>query len=406
MSLDHLCEEGLGCREDIEISFNIIFSFSIILIFLYGIHLNGHFYFFGLITRIFLWIYNLLSRIHCVLFYWYFILCFNHYAGQKKTVLDSTESRDHNGDQQTLPITTAPVIDVFLTVRPEITFFQQNYFDEICSIVTYVAKAIHPVPTLPNLPVTVSTLLISEAPILYRDQWLQEFLVGEECCHDFINQDLTFLQSSTVYDKIELDDSRSTASDSTDISVITVQENNQPNDEDRNSPPSSLTVSSYNSISTDNSPAPVQPVVAVPIQFVEPVIGLMTEEQWQREEDPNLTLDELLGLSLCEDHISTPLQTLDGLYINQPGHFLPLAQEAKKLAKKIKAKEEASQWSKIPVEQLLNNFFTEQLNCIRSLQQIAPLHAAKDHLPKDIITILERLGKVDNAPFDKLYYLA
>ena len=48
----------------------------------------------------------------------------------------------------------------------------------------------------------------------------------------------------------------------------------------------------------------------------------------------------------------------------------------------------------------------EQLNCIQSLQQIAPLQAAKKHLPKDIITILERLGKVDNVPFDKLYYLA
>ena len=73
---------------------------------------------------------------------------------------------------------------------------------------------------------------------------------------------------------------------------------------------------------------------------------------------------ELLGLSLCEDHISTPLQTLDGLYVNQPSQFLPLAQEAKK----IKAEEEASQWSGIPVEQLLNNSFTEQLNCIKSLQ--------------------------------------
>ena len=83
-----------------------------------------------------------------------------------------------------------------------------------------------------------------------------------------------------------------------------------------------------------------------------------------------------------------------------------MAQEAKKLAQKIKAEEEASQWSGIPVEQLLNNSFTEQLNCVQSLQQIAPLHAAKDHLPKDIITILERLGKVDNMPFDKLYYLA
>ena len=29
----------------------------------------------------------------------------------------------------------------------------------------------------------------------------------------------------------------------------------------------------------------------------------------------------------------------------------------------------------------------------------------KDHLPQDIKTILERLGKVENTPFDKLYYL-
>ena len=139
---------------------------------------------------------------------------------------------------------------------------------------------------------------------------------------------------------------------------------------------------------------------------MEPVIGLTTKEQHRREEDPNLTLDELLGLSSCEDHISTPLPPLDGLYVNQPSQFLPLAQKTKKLAKKIKAEEEASQWSGIPVEQLLNNSFTEQLNCIQSLQQIVPLHAAKDHLPKDIITILKRLGKVDNTPFDKLYYLA
>ena len=92
--------------------------------------------------------------------------------------------------------------------------------------------------------------------------------------------------------------------------------------------------------------------------------------------------------------------------MNQPSHFLPLAQEARKLAKKIRKEEEASQWSGIPVEQLLNSSFTEQLNTIQTLQQIAPLHAAKEHLLKDIITILERLGKVDNTPFNKLYYLA
>ena len=112
------------------------------------------------------------------------------------------------------------------------------------------------------------------------------------------------------------------------------------------------------------------------------------------EEDPNLTLNELLRLSSCEEHVNTPLQTLDGQHINQPSHFLPLTQEARKLAQKIKQEEEASQWSGILVEQLLNNSFTEQLNCIQSLQQIAPLHAAIEHLLKDIITILERLVRL------------
>ena len=92
--------------------------------------------------------------------------------------------------------------------------------------------------------------------------------------------------------------------------------------------------------------------------------------------------------------------------MNQPSHFLPVAQEARKLAKKIRQEEEASQWSGIPVKQLLNSSFTKQLNSIQTLQQIVPLQAAKEHLPKDIITILERLGKVDNTPFNKLYYLA
>ena len=101
-----------------------------------------------------------------------------------------------------------------------------------------------------------------------------------------------------------------------------------------------------------------------------------------------------------------PLQTLDGQYINQPSHFLLLAQEARKLAQKSKQEEEALQLSGILVKQLLNNSFTKQLNCIQSLQQIAPFYAAKEYLPKDIIKIFERLGEVDNMPFDKLYYLA
>ena len=168
------------------------------------------------------------------------------------------------------------------------------------------------------MPVTISTLQISEAPILHQDKQLEEFLIGEECCHNFINQDLTFLQPSTVYETTTLEDSISSASDSTEVSLNTVQENNQPQEEDINSPHSSLTELFYDFIRIVNRPAPIQPVEPAPIQSVEPVIGLTTEEQYRREEDPNLTQDKLLGLSSCKDHISTPLQTLDGLYVNQP----------------------------------------------------------------------------------------
>ena len=103
-------------------------------------------------------------------------------------------------------------------------------------------------------------------------------LVGEEHYHNFINQDLTFLQPLIVYEMTISDDSLSTMSDSTDASVITVQENNQSQEVVSNSSPSSLTALSDDSISTDNSPTPVQPVEPAPIQPVEHVIGLTSKE--------------------------------------------------------------------------------------------------------------------------------
>ena len=150
MSPEHLCEEGPAYREDIEIPFHIILSFSTILVFLYRIHLNVHFYLFRLTTRIFVWTYNFLSGIYCMLFYWYFILHFSHCVGEKKTTPDSTKSRDHDTAQQNLPVTAAPTIDAFVTVRTQIIFLQQNYFDEIASSPTHVANAISPVLSFLN----------------------------------------------------------------------------------------------------------------------------------------------------------------------------------------------------------------------------------------------------------------
>ena len=55
---------------------------------------------------------------------------------------------------------------------------------------------------------------------------------------------------------------------------------------------------------------------------------------------------------------------------------------------------------------MLNQSFLDQLNSLQKLEQLAPLHLAKEHLPSDIIDILERLGKADNIPFNQPYYIA
>ena len=101
-----------------------------------------------------------------------------------------------------------------------------------------------------------------------------------------------------------------------------------------------------------------------------------------------------------------PLQTLDGIVMNQPKHFLPLAKEAKRIVEEIRIEKINEQWAGIPREQLLNQSFNDQLNSIQILEQLAPLQLAKEHLPGDIVDILERLSKVDNIPFNQLYYIA
>ena len=112
-------------------------------------------------------------------------------------------------------------------------------------------------------------------------------------------------------------------------------------------------------------------------------------------------LEKLLRLESCKEYVQTPIQTLDGIHVHQPRWFLPLAKEAKKLAEALKKEQDASQWAGIPHENLLQESFVEQ-----TLEQLAPLQAAKEHLLQDIINILELLGKVNNIPFNQLYSLA
>ena len=80
-------------------------------------------------------------------------------------------------------------------------------------------------------------------------------------------------------------------------------------------------------------------------------------------------------------------------------------QEAEKLAKELHKEEIASQWAGLPFEKLLQESFLEQLDALQALDQLAPLTAAKEYLPGDIIDILAHLRKADNIPFNQLYSL-
>ena len=143
------------------------------------------------------------------------------------------------------------------------------------------------------------------------------------------------------------------------------------------------------------------------ISQVTPLLGTTPSEntQIQHRNTPE-DISDILGARVYERYMDTPLQTLDGIVVNQPKWFLPLTEEAKRIAEEIRIEKINKQWAGIPHEQLLNQSFNDQLNSIQILEQLAPLQLAKEHLPGNIIDILERLGKADNIPFNQLYYIA
>ena len=143
------------------------------------------------------------------------------------------------------------------------------------------------------------------------------------------------------------------------------------------------------------------------ISQVTPLLGITPRESTQLQStNTQEDIEEILGTRAFQRYVDTPIQTLDRIVVNQPKHFLPLAQEARKITEEIRIKKINEQWAGIPQEQLLNQSFNNQLNSIQILKQLAPLQLAKDHLPGDIIDILERLSKANNIPHNQLYYVA
>ena len=148
------------------------------------------------------------------------------------------------------------------------------------------------------------------------------------------------------------------------------------------------------------------PVNETLVHPVEPVLGTTPlENHWLQNRNQPQDIADILGMTASDGYVQILIQTLDSLYVNQPKHFLPLVEEAKRLAEELCKEKQAEQWAGIPHEKLLNQSFLDQLNSLQILEQLAPLHLAREHLPSDIINILERLRKVDNIPFNQLYYI-
>ena len=72
------------------------------------------------------------------------------------------------------------------------------------------------------------------------------------------------------------------------------------------------------------------------ISQVTPLLGITSREntQLQNRNTPE-DIADILGTRAFQRYMDMPLQTLDGILVNQPKHFLPLAKEAKRIAKEI-----------------------------------------------------------------------
>ena len=80
-----------------------------------------------------------------------------------------------------------------------------------------------------------------------------------------------------------------------------------------------------------------------------PLLGIMPHEstQLQSTNTPE-GVEEILDTRAFQRYVDTPIQTLDGIVVNQPKPFLPLAKEAKRIAEEIRVKKINEQWAGIP----------------------------------------------------------
>ena len=88
-----------------------------------------------------------------------------------------------------------------------------------------------------------------------------------------------------------------------------------------------------------------------PVSQVTPLLGTTPSKnnQIQHRNTPD-DISDILGTRVYQGYVETPLQTLDGIIVNQPKWFLPLAEEAKRIAEEIRKEKINEQWAGIPHE--------------------------------------------------------
>ena len=85
------------------------------------------------------------------------------------------------------------------------------------------------------------------------------------------------------------------------------------------------------------------------VSQVTPLLGITPRESTQLQSmNTQEDIKEILGTRAFQRYVDTPIQTLDGIVVNQPKHFLPLVQEARQIAEEIRIKKINEQWAGIP----------------------------------------------------------
>ena len=139
-----------------------------------------------------------------------------------------------------------------------------------------------------NLHISAISIERTYSPlVIYNDQAFTEFVKGEEGCLKFVNQDLTFLQASDIPSTFSnLSHVSAEVKESTHIRL-----------------PTCISTEDNNTSHT---------------QIVELALGFTLAEICRAQNEPKLTVQQLLEIESCKDYIKTLIQTLDGIHVNLP----------------------------------------------------------------------------------------